>query len=112
MLQAPVSGEIELLSVLEFDEIGKPAACLRLLRKCWKLEAVPELEAIGTADGVAWATPSGVEVFCVARSTTCCVNCGRRRLIGTTGIEIGVACGSIRGPSFPPVLERPARPVL
>ena len=30
-----------------------------------KLEAVPELEAIGTADGVAWATGSDVEVFCV-----------------------------------------------
>ena len=59
MLQAPVSGEAELLGVLIFDEPP-------LLRKCWKLEAVPELEAIGTADGVAWATGSDVELFCVA----------------------------------------------
>ena len=66
MLQAPVSGEAELLGVLIFDEpLEKSAVCLPLLRKCWKLEAVPELEAIGTADGVAWATGSDVEVFCV-----------------------------------------------
>ena len=68
MLQAPVSGQTELLGVLEFDEpLGKAVVCcLHLLRKCWKLEAVPELEAIGTVEGVAWATGSDVEVFCVA----------------------------------------------
>ena len=67
MLQAPVSGKTELLGVLTLAEPhGKAAACLHLLRKCWKLEAVPELDAIGPADGVAWATGSDVEVFCVA----------------------------------------------
>lgn len=44
MLQSPASGETKLLGVLE--PLGKAVACLHLLRKCWKLEAVPELEAM------------------------------------------------------------------